>query len=129
MEITDSTKRLSSGSALFLREDWFDPLEAGVRTRVRGFIEAILEAELDEALARRRYQRRLTEAPNRVEEASAGHRHGHRERELTGTFGPVKVRVPRARLETASGGTIEWKNAAIPAYKRREAGRSMGVVR
>jgi transposase-like protein len=26
--------------------------------------------------------------------------------------------VPRARLETAAGGTIEWKNATIPAYKR-----------
>ena len=27
--------------------------------------------------------------------------------------------MPRARLETASGGTIEWKNATIPAYQRR----------
>ena len=24
---------------LFLGDDWFDPLEAGVRTRIRGFIE------------------------------------------------------------------------------------------
>jgi putative transposase len=31
----------------------------------------------------------------------------------------VTVRVPRARLETAAGGPIEWKNATIPAYKRR----------
>jgi transposase-like protein len=29
------------------------------------------------------------------------------------------VQVPRARLETATGGTIEWKNATIPAYQRR----------
>ena len=29
----------------------------------------------------------------------AGHRHGHRERGLMGIFGPVTVRVPRARLE------------------------------
>ena len=28
-------------------EKLVDPLEAGVRTRIRGFIEALLEAELD----------------------------------------------------------------------------------
>ena len=31
----------------FLCDDWFDPLENGVRTRIRGFIEELLEAELD----------------------------------------------------------------------------------
>ena len=35
-----------------------------------------------------------------------------------GTFGAVTVRVPRARLATAEGGTREWKNATLPAYKR-----------
>jgi hypothetical protein len=49
----------------------------------------------------------------------AGHRHGHRERQLMGTFGPVTVRVPRARLETSDSKTVEWKNATIPAYQRR----------
>jgi len=48
-----------------------------------------------------------------------GHRHGHRERGLTGTFGPLRVRVPRARLETPDGKTVEWRNATIPAYRRR----------
>jgi putative transposase len=120
---TDNTKPLADAAdaTLFLGEDWFDPLETGVRGRIRGFIEEILEAELDGALSRRRYQRRLVEeGADRVEEASVrGHRHGHRERQLTGTFGPLTVRVPRARLETAAGGTLEWKNATIPAYKRR----------
>ena len=36
-----------------------------------------------------------------------------------GTFGPVTVRVPRARLDTSGGKTVEWKNATIPAYQRR----------
>jgi hypothetical protein len=36
----------------FLGEDWFDPLEAGVRTRIRSFIEELLEAALDAALGR-----------------------------------------------------------------------------
>ena len=46
---------LAAGSAeteLFLGEDWFDPLEAGVRTRIRCFIEGLLEAELEGALSR-----------------------------------------------------------------------------
>src|ERR1700684_2959079 len=41
----------------FLRDDWFDPLENGVRKRIRGFIEELLEAELDAALGRARYER------------------------------------------------------------------------
>ena len=30
-----------------LGEDWFDPLEAGVRQHIRSFIEAMLESERD----------------------------------------------------------------------------------
>ena len=50
----DSTKP-GAGSAEgehFLCDDWFDPLETGVRARIRGFIEELLEAELDAALGR-----------------------------------------------------------------------------
>ncbi len=36
-----------------------------------------------------------------------------------GTFGPVTMHVPRARLETSDGKTGEWKNRTIPAYQRR----------
>ena len=102
---------------LFAGEEWFDPLEAGVRLRIRGFIEAMLESELDAALSRGRYERRLPSGKR--EQAGVGYRHGHRERSLTGTFGPVRLRVPRARLATSDGGTAEWKNATIPAYQRR----------
>jgi hypothetical protein len=79
---------------LFLGDDWFDPLEAGLRTRIRGFIEELLEAELDAMLGRDRYER-----PRLVETGAggrpvvkAGHRHGHRERQLFGSFGPVTAR-------------------------------------
>ena len=56
---TDSTKPaiLASEGEHFLCDDWFDPLETGVRTRIRGFIEELLEAELDAALGRDRYER------------------------------------------------------------------------
>src|SRR2546428_11711602 len=102
---TDTIKSPAEAAegALFLGDDWFDPLEAGVRSRIRGFIEELLEAELDAALGRDRYERpRLAETGvgGRV---GAGHRHGHRERQLMGTFGPATVRVPRARLETSEG--------------------------
>jgi hypothetical protein len=41
-----------------LLDDWFDPIEAGLRDRARGFIQAIIEAELETGLARLRYGRR-----------------------------------------------------------------------
>src|SRR6202048_787950 len=98
---TDSIKataELAEGT-LFLGDDWFDPLEAGV--------EELLEAELDVALGRDRYERpRLAETGvGGRPVVGAGHRHGHRQRGLMGTFGPVTVRVPRARLETSDGKT------------------------
>jgi putative transposase len=106
---------------VFLGENWFDPPQASARTRVRGFIEELLEAELDAALARKRHARPSlaeTESPAK-ETGVAGHRHGHRERRLMGTFGSVSVGVPRARLAISDGKTVEWKNATIPAYRRR----------
>jgi putative transposase len=36
-----------------------------------------------------------------------------------GTFGATTVRVPRARLATPEGKTVEWRNVTIPAYQRR----------
>jgi putative transposase len=107
-----------AGAELFGGDAWFDPLEAAVRLRIRGFIEAMLESELDAALARGRYERQ-TSADAGAASGGVGHRHGHRERSLTGSFGSVRLRVPRARLDSADGKTAEWKNATIPAYQRR----------
>jgi len=36
-----------------------------------------------------------------------GHRHGRRVRTLTETFGKTEIAVPRARLNTADGKTME----------------------
>jgi transposase-like protein len=96
-------------AALFAGEAWFDPIETALRERIRGFIEELLEQELTEALGRRRHGR----GP------SPGHRHGRRERRLTGSFGPVAISVPRARLHTEDGATREWRSAALPRYARR----------
>ena len=89
---------------LFLGEDWFDPIEAGIRGRVRGFIEELIEEELSEALGRTRYQRPGQSAKPEASQGAAGYRHGRRERQVLGSFGPVRISVPRARLVDAEGG-------------------------
>lgn len=94
--------------ALFAGAAWFDPIEAGLRGRIRGFIEELVEQELTEALGRRRHGRG----------GAAGHRHGHWERRLTGSSGPVEVAVPRARLRAGDGTTREWRSAVLPRYAR-----------
>lgn len=103
-----------------LFDNWFDPVETELRTKVRGFIETMIEEELEVALARPRYGRRPG-LP--VEDGAAvpiaGHRHGRRIRSLTGTFGPTEITVPRARIFGADGKTAEWKSKVMRSYQRR----------
>ena len=58
-------------------------------------------------------------AGNEAGACVTGHRHGSRTRSLTGTFGPIEIAVPRARLTTSEGKTTEWKSQALRAYQRR----------
>src|SRR5713101_3869763 len=83
-------------TAIHLLDNWFDPIEAGLRDRVREFIQGMIEAELEAALSRRRYARRPKEASANADGASGitGHRHGHRSRSLLGTFGRVEIAGP-----------------------------------
>src|SRR6267378_4048632 len=104
--------------AVDLFDNWFDPIEAEVRARARQFIEELIRGELDDALARPRYQRSKG-ASDEGRAVVTGHRHGSRTRSLTGTFGPIEIAVPRARLNTPEGGTREWKSQALRAYQRR----------
>src|SRR6202047_3678346 len=121
---SNSTKSSSLQSeaeaAVHLLDDWFDPIEAGLRDRVREFIQAMIESELEAALVRPRYGRRPKANPGADgPSAISGYRHGHRSRSLMGTFGRVEITVPRARLDTAEGKTTEWKSSALRAYQRR----------
>jgi len=100
----------SSRFALLAGDEAVDPLEDGVRRRVRGFIEAILEEELQAALGRGRYERAAATAK--------GHRNGHRARQVIGTFGAETVKVPRARLVADDGRTGEWRSQALRRYQR-----------
>jgi len=103
-----------------LFDDWFDPIEARLRDQVRGLIEEMIRGELDAVLARPRYGRR-PEAAAGCDDARGvvGHRHGSRERSLTGTFGKTAITVPRARLEQPDGTTTEWRSGALRTYQRR----------
>src|SRR3954464_5991764 len=104
-----------------LFDNWFDPIETGVRERVREFIHAMIEGELDMSLSRPRYARGAKPSIGHGEGAigAIGHRHGHRSRSLLGSFGRVEIEVPRARLNTPDGKTTEWKSKALRAYQRR----------
>jgi putative transposase len=104
--------------AVDLFDNWFDPIETEVRARSRQFIEELIRGELDAALARPRYGRTQI-AGNEAGADVTGHRHGSRTRSLTGTFGPIDISVPRARLTRPEGGTAEWKSQALRAYQRR----------
>jgi putative transposase len=113
----DSSQPQSDTIHLF--DNWFDPIEAGVRDRVRDFIHGMIEGELDTALSRPRYARHAKPSSGEVEVTATGHRHGHRSRSLLGSFGRVEIEVPRARLNTPDGKTTEWKSKALRAYQRR----------
>ena len=116
----NTTKPAPDATAGTLFDDWFDPIETEVRTRVRGFIETMIEEELSLALCRPRDGRHAG-SPSEDGTAApvAGHRHGHRKRSLTGTFGPTEISVPRARLAGEDGKTTEWKSQSLRAYQRR----------
>ena len=104
-------------TAAHLFDNWFDPIESGVRERVRGFIEELIRCELDAALARPRYGRAKNAdgGPANL----VGHRHGSRTRSLTGSFGKTEITVPRARLQTRDGNTTEWHSQVLRSYQRR----------
>ncbi len=112
--------QLETERSAYLFDNWFDPIESGIRERIRGFIEGLIREELDEVLGRPWYGRRAKGPDDPEGEVGAvGHRHGSRTRSLTGTFGKVDISVPRARLQTADGRTVEWKSKTLRAYQRR----------
>ena len=108
-------------TAVDLFDNWFDPIEAGLRDRVHEFLHAMFEGELEMVLLRPRYVRRGQPSSGDGQGAAGatGHRHGHRSRSLLGSFGRVEIAIPRLRLNTPDGKTTEWKSQALRAYQRR----------
>lgn len=92
-----------------------DPLTEKLRAMVGGLIEALVAAELTDALHATRYQRLAGEG-----EARQGYRHTKRARELATSLGPTTIQVQRARLfQGQHAGTQEWQSTLLPRYARR----------
>src|SRR5258708_37149780 len=98
-------------TAVDLFDNWFDPIEAGLRDRAREFLQAMLEGELDLVLARSRYARRAKPSSGDAEGVvgTTGHRHGHRPRSLLGSFGQGEIEVAAATLMIPVGKAMEWR--------------------
>jgi transposase-like protein len=104
-ETTDTTT-----SALLCGDAGDDPIEDRLRQNIRATIEALFEEELAAVIGRCRY--------DRSGGSKKGYRHGHRDRQLVGTFGTETVSVPRARIENEEGKITEWRSRALPRYQR-----------
>src|SRR3984893_1587843 len=119
--VTTKPELLQSSSDCCSRlfDDWFDPIETGVRARVRTFIEELIRGELDAALSRPRYGRCAATGEDGATGGAIGHRHGSRRGTLVGTFGKTASAVPRARLATTDGKTTEWQSQVLRRYQRR----------
>tara|TARA_R110000744_G_scaffold129124_1_gene236462 strand:- start:120 stop:1322 length:1203 start_codon:yes stop_codon:yes gene_type:complete len=96
--------------ALLCGDAGYDPIEDRLRQNIRATIEALFEEELAAFIGRCRYDRGAG--------STKGYRHGHRDRQLTGTFGTQTVSVPRARIEDEEGKVTEWRSQALPRYQR-----------
>ena len=77
--------------ALLCGEGGYDPIEDRLRQNIHATIEALFEEELEAVMGRCRY--------GRNEGSKKGYRHGHRERQLVGTFGTETLSVARADRE------------------------------
>src|SRR5260370_40169446 len=112
---SNSTKLAVLGSnaeiGVGLLDEWFDPIEAGLRDRVREFIQTMIESELEAGLSRPRYARRPKADPeNNGAGGGAGPRHGHRSRPLLGALGRVEIAVPRGRREPRGSKQPDWES-------------------
>src|SRR5260370_680407 len=101
---SNSTNSPALGSdaeiAVGLLHEWFDPIEAGLRDRVREFIQTMIESELEAVLSRPRYARRPQADPeNNCAGGVPRDPHGHRPLSLLGTVRRVDVAVARVRLD------------------------------
>jgi len=102
-------------TAVYLFDNWFDPIEGGLRDRVREFIHAMIEGELDIALSRPRYARHA-KSPNGEAEEAVGAT-GHRSLQVVHEdfFAPVSFGGPgRHRLLITAGNSLPRPNRFEP---------------
>src|SRR5437016_1726581 len=113
---TTSLALQSEAESAVLLDDWFDPIEAGLRDRVREFIQAMIESELEAALVRPRYGRRPKADANKGSgpDGISDHRHGHRSRVTDGDLWPGRDcgTAGQARYRGGQDSRVEEQGAA-----------------
>jgi len=93
-------------SAKFDRSALTQRLELLCRLKLSELFQAVLEAEVDEALERVRYQRRPADG-------AAGYRDGHdRSRTISSNRGPITIARPRVR-------GMRFSSAVLPKHRRK----------
>lgn len=93
-------------AAKFDPTDFSERLERLCHAKLSQLLQAVLEAEVDEALERVRYRRRSAGEP-------AGYRDGHdRPRTIATNRGPVTIERPRVRGR-------RFESAALPKHRRK----------
>jgi putative transposase len=92
----------------------WETLETFARHGMQQFLQRVLEAEVDELLARGRYERRA------AVDAPVGHRNGFgKPRRLSLSNGTITLRRPRVR-----GLSERFESRLLPAFKRHGGGRA-----
>jgi transposase-like protein len=78
-----------------------------------------IDEELEEALGVEPYGR---------SDERRGYRNGGQARPVTSEYGPVQLRVPRARVVQRDGTTGEWHSQVVPRYERRTQAVNAAVL-
>ena len=115
-----------------LGQDWFDPLEASVRSRIRTFIEDLLEAELDAAPSQAVLRAAAIPSAGRPSSWPSGAQpHGnvrHRDRPRAARP-PVHARRRHARMEERHHPGLQMHDPACRGTDRRGlSGRVRGAL-
>ena len=111
---------LETEAAAQLFDNWFDPIEAGLRDEAREFLQAMLEGELDEVLDRSRYARRAKRSADASEHAGGRARPPSRPpaADAVGNIRPAEDRGA-ARPAGYAGRQDDVKSQALRSYQRR----------
>ncbi|MEW6357712.1 MAG: IS256 family transposase [Planctomycetota bacterium] len=104
-------RKSSTESRLLSREDRFGILEEALREKTRGWIEQMVNEELEAALGVGRHER---------DEGRVGYRKGKRSRTFTNRNGKHTIRMPRGEFfEPGADGKKAWTSKILPPYVRR----------
>src|SRR4030042_1974898 len=101
----------STEEVMVSRGDRFELLEEALREKTRGWIERMVNEELEVALGVGRHGR---------DESRRGYRKGQREGTFRSRMGKHKIKMPRGEFFEADGeGKKAWNSKLVPPYVRR----------